>query len=264
MADQEMEIIEGSEIANAWDLIMEKFPWYKRMDALMGTSPIVNRSAVAHSQTRVNLSILDRDGEAHDGPISVLSDDDTESKISNWEATPPPAGRDDASSDNDDNHTLSSSSPPRADSVPATPAPRVKRIKLTEVKEKQKTLRARAKYNAKTQLEMARLQHQQREAERQREHEMMMMERQMQLETLRRTAPPGPPAAMYGSGAPAYGAPPPDAVFDPRLPLHSYFVILFPCSLELVRYAPSFPAPSLLQTALLFAIRSTILEKPIS
>jgi hypothetical protein len=32
------------------------------MDVLMGSSPIVNRSAVAHSGTRVDLSVLDRDG----------------------------------------------------------------------------------------------------------------------------------------------------------------------------------------------------------
>lgn len=91
---------------------------------------------------------------------------------------------------------------------------RSQRIKLTEVKEHEKTLRAQAKYEARSQLDIARLQHQEREAMRQREHEMRMMERQIELEMLRR----GPPAAaMYGSGAPAYGAPPPNFAFDPAL-----------------------------------------------
>lgn len=53
------------------DEISEKFPWYKRLDALMGTSPVVNRSAVAHSQTRVDLSVLDRDGEVRDPSLCV-------------------------------------------------------------------------------------------------------------------------------------------------------------------------------------------------
>ncbi|KAJ6493762.1 hypothetical protein DFH09DRAFT_1451111 [Mycena vulgaris] len=198
-ADREKEIITGTEIANAGDEIAAKFPWYKRMDLL--TSPIVNCSALAHSQTRVDLGILDRDGEVHDGPISIHSDDDTASKIS-WEATPPPGGHADDGSD-DDKDTLSTSSPCRlrAESVPTIPSVKkvkvedhpaplssargskrksmhdhiqeltsqdhIQCVKLAELKKQQKTVRAQAKYDAKTQLEMARLQHQQREAERQ-------------------------------------------------------------------------------------------------
>ncbi|KAJ6603371.1 hypothetical protein DFH09DRAFT_1354613 [Mycena vulgaris] len=240
---KEDEIVGGTEIFNAWDKISKKFPWYKRMDRLMGTSPIVNRSALAHSRTRVDLGVLDRKGTAHNGPISVNgdSDDDTESKISGWSTSSParrPGPRDD---DDDDSNTVSSS-PAR----PVTPTPKVKteprsavasargakrksmhdrieeiasqdrsqRVKLTEVREKQKTVRAQAKYEAKTALEMAKMQHQQREGERQREHELMMMERQMQLEAMRRQQPP--PALTYSVGAPAYGAPPPDEFLDPR------------------------------------------------
>ena len=44
------------------ELIQRKFPWYKQMHALMGTSPIVNRSAVAHSQTSISLNVLTQDG----------------------------------------------------------------------------------------------------------------------------------------------------------------------------------------------------------
>jgi hypothetical protein len=94
---------------------------------------------------------------------------------------------------------------------------RSQRIKLTDIKEKQKTARATAKYDAKNSLEMARLQHQQREAEAQRQHELVMMERQMQLEAMRqRQLPPAPaPTNPYGAGAPAYGGPPPDNLIDP-------------------------------------------------
>lgn len=52
------------------DLIQTKFPWYKRMHALMGTSPIVDRSAVAHSRTAIDLSILTQDGESRETPVS--------------------------------------------------------------------------------------------------------------------------------------------------------------------------------------------------
>ena len=41
------------------------FPWYKRMDALMGTSPAVSKAALAHSgnsASQVDLSVLSRDG----------------------------------------------------------------------------------------------------------------------------------------------------------------------------------------------------------
>jgi hypothetical protein len=78
---REDDIAPGSEIANLWgkvvatfasflsnnsiisiaDLIQTKFPWYKRMHALMGTSPIVDRSAIAHSRTAIDLGILARD-----------------------------------------------------------------------------------------------------------------------------------------------------------------------------------------------------------
>ncbi|KAJ7310673.1 hypothetical protein DFH08DRAFT_1046436 [Mycena albidolilacea] len=216
------------------DVITKKFPWYLRMHDLMGSSPVVNRSAVAHSGTRVDLDVLDRDGEAHHGPISLDLDD--ESRISGWNSSSParPARAHDSDDDSD---------------VPATPAVKVKtekrptplssvrglkrksihdriqdlttqnhtkQIKIAEVREHEKTVRARAKYEAKSNLEMARLAHQEREGERQRAHDMLMLERQMQLEVMRRNVP-GPSTGRYGAGAPAYGAPPPGFTLDPSL-----------------------------------------------
>jgi len=40
------------------DAIAKVFPWYMRMHRLMGTSPIVDRSAMAHSNTTLNLGAI--------------------------------------------------------------------------------------------------------------------------------------------------------------------------------------------------------------
>ncbi|KAJ7721981.1 hypothetical protein B0H14DRAFT_3520462 [Mycena olivaceomarginata] len=223
-------------IANAWDLIQEKFPWYKRMNDLMGSSPVIDRSAVAHSGTRVNLRILDRDGEAHDGLITLDSDD--ESKLSNWDTFSPAPVPDDDDDSGDENLPATPVVKVKAEAraPPLSSARGVKRksmhdhiqdlttqnhtkqIKLTEVKERERTARAKAKYDAKNHLEMARLEHQEREAERQRVHELQLLERRMQFEAMRHNAPtPVRAMEMYDPGAPAYGAPPPNFVVDPAL-----------------------------------------------
>ena len=83
-ADREDEILPGSEIANVWrrslcsiplspvsvsiiqnncfsvEKVQAKFPWYKRMHQLMGTSPVVSKAAIAHSRTPIDLTLLDR------------------------------------------------------------------------------------------------------------------------------------------------------------------------------------------------------------
>jgi hypothetical protein len=48
------------------DLVQAAFPWYKHMDALMGTSPLVSKAALAHSASQVDLSVLSRDGGGDD------------------------------------------------------------------------------------------------------------------------------------------------------------------------------------------------------
>jgi len=45
------------------DLIKSKFPWYQRMDALMGTSPVASRAAVSNSATTLDLSVLNGDAD---------------------------------------------------------------------------------------------------------------------------------------------------------------------------------------------------------
>ena len=74
---QEDQITPGSEIDNIWstcifsecsyayrnlEKIQSKFPWYKQMHALMGTSPVVDRSVIAHSATPLDTSMLARNG----------------------------------------------------------------------------------------------------------------------------------------------------------------------------------------------------------
>jgi hypothetical protein len=40
------------------DKICSTFPWYKRLNNLMGTSPVVDESALANSVTPLDLSVL--------------------------------------------------------------------------------------------------------------------------------------------------------------------------------------------------------------
>lgn len=73
------EMIDGSEVKNIWgtfspasllsfpsdshsllDKVMVDFPWYERMHALMGTSPVATRAAVAHSTSSIDTSVLAR------------------------------------------------------------------------------------------------------------------------------------------------------------------------------------------------------------
>ncbi|KAL4072732.1 hypothetical protein V8B97DRAFT_1917091 [Scleroderma yunnanense] len=59
MSDREADIMEGLEIANAYDIIKFKFLWYKWMHVLMRTSHIVSCAAMTNSNSIPDLSILD-------------------------------------------------------------------------------------------------------------------------------------------------------------------------------------------------------------
>ncbi|KAJ7845500.1 hypothetical protein B0H14DRAFT_3683458 [Mycena olivaceomarginata] len=88
------------------------------MDLLMGTSPNFNRTAVAHSNMPVDLSVLDRDGEAHTGPISVKDDLSAEGDpMSDWNSSSPVksrhrVARDNANAEESDGGSISLSSSP--------------------------------------------------------------------------------------------------------------------------------------------------------
>ncbi|KAF8581331.1 hypothetical protein K439DRAFT_1619120 [Ramaria rubella] len=47
--DRTNEIIPGTELGNILDKICKRCPWYKCLHDLLGTSPVVERSAISHS-----------------------------------------------------------------------------------------------------------------------------------------------------------------------------------------------------------------------
>ncbi|KAF8463727.1 hypothetical protein DFH94DRAFT_699489 [Russula ochroleuca] len=55
---QEDAITPGSEIANVWDKIKSMFPWYRQINDLIGTSLLVDKSALAHSTSVLDLTVL--------------------------------------------------------------------------------------------------------------------------------------------------------------------------------------------------------------
>jgi hypothetical protein len=78
------------------ELIEAKFPWYLRMHQLMGTSPIVDRAAITHSQTPVDLSTLGR----HSQSSAPSTGDDNFLSI-DWPSSPAPGDRGDKSDEDD-------------------------------------------------------------------------------------------------------------------------------------------------------------------
>ena len=82
---------------------------------------------------------------------------------------------------------------------------RSQRLKIIEVKQKEKTRRSQAKYQTQSKLELARMRHQEQQAALQRQHDLVMMERQMELERLRSTT--AYPQALLAPQAGAYSGP---------------------------------------------------------
>ncbi|KAF9235926.1 hypothetical protein BU15DRAFT_64469 [Melanogaster broomeanus] len=81
VAGREEELYEGSPAANVYEDIQKKFPWYRRMDELMGSSPAHNRSAVSNSQSTLDLSVLGGNDTDNEDNISrrtptPMDDDD--------------------------------------------------------------------------------------------------------------------------------------------------------------------------------------------
>ena len=199
------------------ELIEMKFPWYLCMHQLMGTSPIIDWAAIAHSQTPVDLSTL---GCHSQSSAPSLSDDD--SIPINWPPSPAPSDRGDKSDkeddNNDDDDSTAWSSPSLSFSPPwplATPTPKAKielptsiphtnkhkaiadkvqkiantdcsqHMKIAKIKEQEKTSRSQAKYQSKHALEMAHMEFQHHEAESACQHQLLILEKQVELECLR-------------------------------------------------------------------------------
>jgi hypothetical protein len=85
---------------------------------------------------------------------------------------------------------------------------RSQRLKIIEVKQREKTRRSQAKFQTQNELELARMRHQEQQAALQRQHDLIMMERQMELERLRNGTAAYPQATVTLTPAypgPAYG-----------------------------------------------------------
>jgi hypothetical protein len=85
---------------------------------------------------------------------------------------------------------------------------RSQRLKVIEVKQREKTRRSQAKYQTQNELELARMRHQEQQAALQRQHDLVMMDRQMEFERLRKGSATGYPQVPVIPGAypgPAYG-----------------------------------------------------------
>ncbi|KAF8804573.1 hypothetical protein BYT27DRAFT_7213742 [Phlegmacium glaucopus] len=183
--DRVDEIQAGTPLANVWDCIKSKFPWYERLDKLFGSNPAIDRSAIVNSQTPVDTSILETTTkktkltkQAHS---AIFSDSESGSQAA-----------DDDSVDHEDKST-----PKKAGSAHENLATlrgtkhkasimdqitelanedRSQRLKIIEVKQKEKTHCLQTKYQTQNELELACMRHQEQQAALQRQHDLHMME----------------------------------------------------------------------------------------
>ncbi|KAH7917118.1 hypothetical protein BV22DRAFT_1200347 [Leucogyrophana mollusca] len=193
--DRESDITAGSELANIWDKVKAKFPWYMTMHWLMGTSPVVNRSAIAHSGTPLNLTILHspttgsgidasglEDVDA-DGETDVDGNEAVDNKSVRGYSPPWDFGGDTIGFDSDhESEPISLPSSPRLPLVKATPKPahrgrksiadslqeitaaeRETRISVAKANAKEKTAREGLKRKALVDVERLRIDFQREE-----------------------------------------------------------------------------------------------------
>ncbi|KAF8160299.1 hypothetical protein BJ912DRAFT_936052 [Pholiota molesta] len=78
--DRKDKITDNTPLANLWDSIKSKFPWYMHMHRLYGSNPIVNHSVLAHSQTTVDMKVLGTHVNRH-ASSAVLKSDTEESDV---------------------------------------------------------------------------------------------------------------------------------------------------------------------------------------
>jgi hypothetical protein len=271
--DREAEIESGSKIENIWgtflsfdvlffvhlrglDLIQQKFPWYKRLHALMGSSPVIDRAAVSHSGTKVDLAILDGKPKVclknartsfsfkiwciqkSSKKIVVDSDDDNDSSsvaISGWDQ-----------SDEEDEAVSIASSPlrPSAPKTPKAPVlatksetPATSTSRATKRKTAHDQIQELASQDRSQRLKIAAIREREKTARSNTkyeqktalemarlQHQQQEAERQRQHEfammqhqlQLQQMRQGGAPP--FGPpGGPAFGAPPPAPVYDPNL-----------------------------------------------
>ncbi|KAF8816583.1 hypothetical protein BYT27DRAFT_7237875 [Phlegmacium glaucopus] len=112
--DREDEIVPGSKLANKWDQVLRKSPWYRKMNLLFSSNPIVDQSAVVNSQTPVNVSAI--------GSQDKFSRHEHEgTPFSDWPDSDPILNRNDIKDDKSDASQALESSPVHPLKDPKTP-----------------------------------------------------------------------------------------------------------------------------------------------
>ncbi|KAL1692378.1 hypothetical protein GGG16DRAFT_101908 [Schizophyllum commune] len=76
------EMTPGSHMKNVWDDIVKKFPFFMTLHALMGSSPTVDRAAMANSMTQPDTSILGRGNQPFDAPDTTMATSASSDEIS--------------------------------------------------------------------------------------------------------------------------------------------------------------------------------------
>ncbi|KAF9232196.1 hypothetical protein BU15DRAFT_81515 [Melanogaster broomeanus] len=200
---------EGSEVANVWEDIQKKFPWYIRMAALIGGSPNYSRKGVSNSQSALDLSVLgtenlDYEDETMYRTPTPFEDEDAPDRSS---VPPSPPAMTDEKEDARVREKLTLTIPSKraTDSLPVpqsakkrkTPQDLVKevadaerqaRLTMNETNAKERTVREQIKrqsaHDTALAVERLRLKVQQEQAMAQRAHELLMIDKQIELARL--------------------------------------------------------------------------------
>ncbi|KAG6913229.1 hypothetical protein DXG01_008585, partial [Tephrocybe rancida] len=245
--DHEDEITEGSDLDLLVKNMEKKFPWYKRMHKLMGTSPVVDKSAIANSTTLAkNLDLLKRNKGARAAPASPKWDIEGDMSDSDSIKSDMSKSSSDSSGDESDNIKVpfTPSQPSKAPTSRVSTslkrkgiegmvadvgqAARDATVKVARIRFEEKTRGATKKEEIKCKsivnIELARLEHARAESLAQRAHELAMLNRQIELERMRQShlpAPSAPSAHIIPPHANHYSTGPPPSwnfnVMDPML-----------------------------------------------
>ncbi|KAK1218867.1 hypothetical protein PQX77_018428 [Marasmius sp. AFHP31] len=65
------------DLANIWEEIQQKFPYYKTMEQFYGSNPLVNLSAVTNSRSDIKTDVLCHGGDDDDGDVVDVDDEHT-------------------------------------------------------------------------------------------------------------------------------------------------------------------------------------------
>ncbi|KAF8801586.1 hypothetical protein BYT27DRAFT_7261923 [Phlegmacium glaucopus] len=184
------EIQAGTPLANVWDHIKSKFPWYERLDKLFG------------SQATDDNSVDHEDKSSEPGSRSSSPPLHVEFTPSH---TPAPKKAGSAHKTLATLHGANHKASIMDQITELANKDRSQRLKIIEVKQKEKTRHLQTKYQTQNELELACMRHQEQQAALQHQHDLQMMERQMELECIHTTANP---QATFSPGVyhgPAYG-----------------------------------------------------------